>query len=75
MSLNFAKAPGSITLSNFVDRYQSITGAGRVTSAVGQQTTVRLLPEPTTWAMMLLGFAGIGVAVRRSRNAALTNLA
>jgi hypothetical protein len=25
------------------------------------------VPEPSTWAMMLLGFAGIGVAVRRSR--------
>lgn len=25
------------------------------------------VPEPATWAMMLLGFAGIGLAVRRSR--------
>ncbi|HJP69050.1 MAG TPA: PEPxxWA-CTERM sorting domain-containing protein [Sphingomicrobium sp.] len=25
------------------------------------------VPEPATWAMMLLGFAGIGIAVRRSR--------
>ncbi len=75
LSLNFATAPGSITLSNFVDRYQSITGAGNVTSAVGQQTTVRLLPEPATWAMMLLGFAGIGVAVRRSRKVLVNHIA
>jgi hypothetical protein len=58
-----------------VDRYQSITGAGNVTSAVGQQTTVRLLPEPATWAMMLLGFAGIGVAVRRSRKVLVNHIA
>jgi hypothetical protein len=29
------------------------------------------VPEPATWAMMLLGFYGIGVAVRRKRTPAL----
>lgn len=28
------------------------------------------VPEPSTWAMMLLGFAGIGIAVRRQRKSA-----
>lgn len=28
------------------------------------------VPEPSTWGMMLLGFAGIGMAVRRSRRSA-----
>ncbi len=32
---------------------------------------VGAVPEPTTWAMMLLGFAGIGAAMRRSRTATL----
>ena len=27
----------------------------------------RAVPEPATWAMMLVGFAGIGMAVRRDR--------
>ena len=67
LSLNFGTAPGTITLSNFVDRYQSITGAGNVTSAVGQQTSVRALPEPATWAMMLLGFAGMAAVGRRRK--------
>ena len=31
------------------------------------------VPEPGTWAMMLLGFGGMGVALRRSRK--LTNIA
>jgi PEP-CTERM motif len=25
------------------------------------------IPEPSTWAMMLLGFAGLGFAFRQSR--------
>ena len=33
------------------------------------------VPEPATWAMMLLGFAGIGMAVRRSRKPVLAQLA
>jgi len=28
---------------------------------------VRAVPEPQTWAMMLLGFGGIGMAMRRSK--------
>jgi len=36
--------------------------------------TVGGVPEPTTWAMMLLGFAGVGFMAYRRRNqgAALT---
>lgn len=30
------------------------------------------IPEPTTWAMMLMGFAAIGVSMRRRRKAAST---
>jgi hypothetical protein len=33
------------------------------------------VPEPKTWAMMLLGFAGIGVAIRRRRRPALAQVA
>jgi PEP-CTERM motif len=29
--------------------------------------TVAAIPEPATWAMMLLGFAGLGFAFRQSR--------
>ena len=32
------------------------------------------VPEPATWAMMLLGFAGIGVAIRRSSKASAEHL-
>lgn len=33
------------------------------------------VPEPSTWAMMLLGFGAIGIAVRRREKAKLTQLA
>jgi len=33
------------------------------------------VPEPTTWGMMLLGFAGIGMALRRRRRPVLAQVA
>lgn len=33
------------------------------------------VPEPATWAMMLVGFAGVGMALRRSRRLHLAQLA
>ena len=39
------------------------TNTGGVTfTAVFDASTVSTVPEPSTWAMMLLGFAGLGFA-------------
>ncbi|MES2195282.1 MAG: PEPxxWA-CTERM sorting domain-containing protein [Pseudomonadota bacterium] len=36
------------------------------------ETSVAAVPEPSTWAMMILGFAGVGfMAYRRRKTAAL----
>ena len=43
-------------------RYQAVNGDG---SAIGQPTGA--VPEPSTWAMMLLGFGAVGMALRRGR--------
>jgi hypothetical protein len=73
LTLNYAAAPGSVTLSNFLDRYQGFNSGG-ISSAVGQGTEGPIrnpgpfgspVPEPATWAMMMLGFAFIGGAMRR----------
>lgn len=69
-ALTFNPTQNSITLSNFLDRYQgfSTTNVNQqtVTSAIGVGTS-SAVPEPATWAMMLLGFGGIGMAMRRGR--------
>jgi hypothetical protein len=54
--INFGPAPGqplSLTLPASSNVYLFTSTPG--------------VPEPGTWAMMLLGFGGIGMAMRRSR--------
>ncbi|HEX6783372.1 MAG TPA: FxDxF family PEP-CTERM protein [Sphingomicrobium sp.] len=58
-----------------------IAWTGQNTDSVGSDagvvhiTSVPAVPEPATWAMMLLGFGGIGFAMRRRRNPVLAQLA
>lgn len=42
-----------------------------VTSFITASAVSGAVPEPATWAMMLLGFGGIGIALRRKRTPAL----
>lgn len=74
LSLNFLTAPTSLTLDDFFVRYQSITGAGNVSSASGQQTSTSSggTPVPAPGGMLaLLAMAlfGFGLARRRPRSA------
>lgn len=64
-SLAFGSVQNQITMSDLFVRYQSITGVRAGTSGTG--TVVTSVPEPMTWAMMLLGLTGIGCALQRSR--------
>jgi hypothetical protein len=52
----------------------AIFGPGSALSSPGFLTleTVAAVPEPSTWAMMILGFAGIGFMAYRRRNQAAT---
>lgn len=39
-----------------------------ISAGIGDSPLVAAVPEPSTWAMMILGFAGVGcMACRRSR--------
>nr|NUR37765.1 PEP-CTERM sorting domain-containing protein [Sphingomonas sp.] len=62
-NLRFVTDPTSTTVS-LIKQVRIIAAPGAI-------------PEPSTWGMMLLGFAGIGMAVRRSkkRNPALLQIA
>jgi PEP-CTERM motif len=45
------------------------SGVGNGTITVGAATPVSAVPEPSTWAMMILGFCGLGfMAYRRKQN-------
>lgn len=75
LSLNFASAPTSLTLSDFFVRYQSITGAGYVTSATGAGTITSSggstggTPVPEPGMIGLFGMGLIGLALMRRRQA------
>ena len=71
LTLSFANAVSSLTLSDFFVRYQSIAGAGRVTSAVGSGTLTTTPPPPTPVPapgmalLFALGAGGLMLARRR----------
>ena len=77
--------------NNGNNRFGVLAGAGEVitgvtinsTAGFGSFKQLRIdlaspttaVPEPATWAMMLLGFCGLGMAVRRSRKPAFAQIA
>ena len=75
LTLSFASAPSSLTLSDFFVRYQSITGAGNVTSATGAGTITSSggstggTPVPEPGMIGLFGISLIGLALMRRRQA------
>jgi hypothetical protein len=48
---------------------------GTVGSYVGNFNVAAPVPEPATWAMMLLGFGAMGMVIRRRRKPVLAQLA
>ena len=56
----------------------SFIGTGTVNTSSGRSVislNFRAVPEPASWALMLVGFAGIGMAMRRSRGRAILQVA
>ena len=73
---------GSAWTASFTDKlapgsYQVfVTGTDNVTSlGVGGTVTTSGVPEPSTWAMMALGFAGLGYGAFRQRKTKISMLA
>jgi hypothetical protein len=66
VSLDFVGTGAPIALSFSSD---GAANADAIIDNILLATVDAALPEPATWAMMLLGFAGIGIAVRRRKTA------
>jgi len=75
--LNQKFSASNISITAGVLNTLTITGLGR--GIGGYSGTLTFLPtavpEPATWAMMLLGFGAVGFAMRRRRTAALLQIA
>ena len=71
-TLDYPGSVSSLTLDNFAVRYQNTGNNG------GSSTGLEIppppppsVPEPATWAMMLVGFGATGFAMRRTRRKTL----
>ena len=62
---------GSAVLAAPGDYYLNLSGTGGGTAGYGGTLSVAAVPEPSTWAMMILGFFGVGFMAyrRRTQNA------
>ena len=65
--LNFNLGPGEYTLH--------LEGTSTGNGSFGGNVAFTAVPEPATWAMMLLGFGAVGFAMRRRRTPALMQVA
>ncbi|MDN3275921.1 PEP-CTERM sorting domain-containing protein [Frankia sp. RB7] len=64
--VTFSYTPGTYTVTFFYGG--SIAGSPVPTYASGSASTVvTAVPEPATWAMMMLGFLGVGLVSYRRR--------
>ena len=67
-----AAGPHTITVKGSIIAGPNAPGGGAYSGTINVAPPV---PEPATWAMMLLGFGAIGFAMRRRRRPALLQLA
>ena len=60
---------GSAVLAAPGDYYLDLSGSGGSSAGYGGTLSVSAVPEPSTWAMMILGFFGLGFMAYRRKSA------
>jgi len=63
------------TVEWFSFRGLTLGDTGQIDNVVWDAPVVTGVPEASTWAMMIVGFAGVGGAIRRTRRTAQTAVA
>ena len=71
LTFGFLSGVGFNANTNNTYRIDLTAGGNTVTSfaQIGTGAAVAAVPEPATWAMMLIGFGAMGVSLRRRRRA------
>ena len=63
-------APRELVFNNFGTHWQSVPIIGSTVGIPGERPLVVIaVPEPATWALMILGFGSVGAMLRRRRTA------
>jgi PEP-CTERM motif len=78
MALSFAASAYTASFTELLgpgDYTVIITGTANRALGVGGSVTTSTVPEPSTWAMMAIGFAGLGYAAFRQRKTKVSILA
>lgn len=77
LHFNSWPAVNAVSFDDFVVRYQSIGGVRGLSSATGSEIvppTTGAVPEPATWAVMLMGIFGLGALLRRRKALAVASI-
>lgn len=67
--LSFVNTPGNLALGNGTYTLSLVGTSTAADGSINGNVFLSAVPEPATWMMLLLGFFGVGLALRRQKSA------